>query len=158
MNGLLFVLLSLLVSCTQMQENYRARVCHYDGAFEEGTNDAQAGHVMRGESIAQNCPDKVKADVRKGYREGYTTARANTNPGVVINNNIKDGRYRRNTQSKMCIESFGKKVCGYGCIESYGKAKCARHPGNNCLDEYGKIVCGSNCREEYGKVLCEWRE
>ncbi len=153
-----FLLIFFLFSCTQMKENYRARVCHYDGAFEEGNNDAQAGHKMRGEYVADKCPDRVKADVRRGYREGYTTARTNSNTGVVVHKNEKESHYRRNTNNKMCIENFGKKVCGYGCIESYGKAKCARHPGNNCLDEYGKIVCGSNCKEESGRVLCEWRE
>ena len=158
MKILILFVLAMFFSCTQIQKNHVKRYCHYDGAFEAGSNDAQDGKSMKGESLAQNCPDRMKVDVRKGYRDGYTTERASRPTGVYADDNVKEGRIRRNYMTRSCIESFGKKVCGYGCIESYGKARCARHPGHNCMDEYGKIVCGSNCREESNRILCDYRE
>lgn len=152
--------LSLLLcfSCSQVQEKNPQRICHYDGAFEEGAEDARSGERMRGESVAEVCSETVKAEVRKGYRDGYTTAKASRPTSVVVKNSPESKRSQRDNYTRMCIENFGKKVCGFGCIESYGKAKCARHPGNHCLDEFGKIVCGHDCREEQGKVVCEYRE
>lgn len=160
MKWICFFLLSFVFSCTHMKENYRERVCNYDGAYEEGTNDAQNGEEMRGSYVANQCHDKVKADVRKGYRDGYTNSKASRPHNMVVTRKNKNGRGSgpRSAYTRMCIDSFGKKVCGYGCIESYGKAKCARHPGNHCMDEFGKIVCGHNCYEQAGKILCEYRE
>ena len=106
MKAITFLCLTLLFSCTQMQENYRQRVCHYDGAFEEGTNDAQTGDQMRGEYVAAQCPDQVKADVRKGYRDGYVQSKASRPTSIVINNNSKENRRRKNDYNKMCIESL----------------------------------------------------
>jgi hypothetical protein len=157
MRNFIFVIFILLLGCAEAKNNYLKRICHYDGAFEEGTNDAQNGYQMRGEKHAQECPDRVKADVRKGYREGYTTAKTNS-PNAAMIKNSKSHRTSRSFMTKSCIENFGKQVCGYGCIESFGTAKCARHPGNNCIDEYGQIVCGQNCKDEGSQIHCDYRE
>jgi hypothetical protein len=149
----LFVL--ALSACASMQKDYQNRICHYSGAFEEGVNGAQAGQPMAGENLAQQCPQPVQDDVRRGYRDGYMSIRnlpPEQAPLIVINGG---GGHRDKQRERQCLTSYGQQVCGYGCIEAYGKARCAQNPRHTCSEFYGQIYCGTNCHEDYGQVHCD---
>lgn len=158
MNRLITVLLCgtfgfMICSCETLTKDFESRVCHYDGAYEAGSNDADAGKKMNGEALVIQCPQKTQASVRKGYREGFNSKRYDSQTNLV-GSLLNFSSNNSNIQQK-CITSYGKKTCGFDCKEAYGKVKCARVSSHNCIEAYGKIQCGQNCREAYGKINCE---
>ena len=144
----ILALLFIVSSCAGMKEDYLARICHYDGAFEEGLNDAKSEERMAGEDLALQCSEDKRADVRKGYREGYLSFRPATKNEITI--------IHGSSKPQECHEdNFGKKVCGYNCIKSFGEVHCGRKPDHYCVEDYGKYICGKNCKEDFGKVKCQ---
>jgi hypothetical protein len=59
--------------CESMARDFEERACNYEGAFQQGLNDAKADKKMNSEALAYQCPANTKSDVRKGYREGYSS-------------------------------------------------------------------------------------
>ncbi len=144
---LFFGLLLSLVGCAAVKKDFQERTCHYDGAFQKGANEAQAGEAMNAEQTVSQCPDSTAADVRKGYRDGYIGVKSTP---AVVNANVAS-----NAPKQECLDAYGKRACGYSCKEAYGKLKCAKIPGNTCTEAYGNITCGTKCRNEHGKIRCD---
>ena len=174
-----FTMTATLTSCAAMQQDYENRMCNYDGAYEAGANAARERSAMNGSGIASQCPAQARDAVMSGYRAGFasvpptpiiqpapivivqppppTPIRVNpTYPGYPRQGGGGMGTYIPPAQQ--CIESYGRKVCGYGCKESYGNIRCAREPRHSCMESYGKIYCGLNCREDGGRVVCDETE
>ena len=129
---------------------YRYNYCTYDGAYALGVNDANTETSMRPKP-AELCDQKVKSEVRKGYREGYSTALKSrpTKVEVNVDNNIGTSNQQE------CKGSYYNRTCGYNCIWSFGTWYCAKRPSDRCLEAYGKVKCGSNCRVNYGNIICD---
>lgn len=147
----ILVLTIFTVSCAQMKEAEMKRLCNYEGAYNDGHNDAQKNEPMNSDAINTLCSEETKAEALQGYREGYKSATPAA-PLVIINNN--NGRHN-NYPPKECREKFGEKICGYNCVEAYGEIKCAQRPDHICLAHFSEIKCGKNCKVEYGNIKCE---
>lgn len=177
--ALMFSILISLSGCAAIQQDYENRMCNYDAAYEEGANAARQKGQMQGSMIASNCPVQARDAVMSGYRAGYAsvpqqrpTAQPAPGPVVIVNPGagFQNPTYPSrgggtviinptapSQPQQQCLESYGRRVCGYGCKESYGNIRCASNPRHSCLASYGKIYCGLNCREDVGRVVCdEW--
>ena len=139
-------LLVFCFSCASLRESFQANYCNYEGAYSAGTNDANGGHPMSG-APAIGCPEESRAEVRRGYREGYSNAQKNR--PVQLNINLGSSAKRE------CHRNYGQEVCGYHCIEAYGQWYCAGQPTDNCIENYSKVRCGSNCRKDFGEIHCD---
>jgi len=140
--------------CAGMMASWRAHNCHYDGAYKAGMNDARSGEQMR-MGFSHPCRAEVRAEVERGYREGYTAGVGGGRvvvgvhgPGAPV---VVEGGPRWH-----CEDAYGKRECGYRCVQAYGQIACAREPHHNCVQAHGKVACGPNCRSEYGKIVCDW--
>lgn len=61
----------VLLGCASKQQRIINTQCNYDGAYQKGYNDAQAGLEMD-DHVDQICFGyDTKSIVRKAYREGY---------------------------------------------------------------------------------------
>lgn len=85
MKKLVLLLPLCLLACAELQKDFETRTCHYDGAYQAGVNDAQDGKSMKVDNIAYQCPENTKAEVRKGYREGYTSSKRDAAPAALVN-------------------------------------------------------------------------
>src|SRR5689334_471103 len=137
---LIAIYLALLFSgCASMQQYIHDNYCNYEGAYTVGMNDANSGAEMNAMPAA-HCPEATKAEVRRGYREGYTNGNRGRSSKVY---------------NKECHQDFGERICGYNCIHSFGHWYCADGMGDNCIESYGIVRCGSNCRKEFGEIRCD---
>lgn len=142
---LLGLVLASMSACAGMMASWRAANCHYDGAYTAGMNDAREGKPMQPQ-FASSCEAPKRAEVARGYREGFTAGAGGT---VMVAGSTAP------TKQWKCEQAYGKKACGYECIEAYGNIACAQDPNHNCVEAYGKIRCGANCRSEFGKIVCD---
>ena len=161
----------LLSGCAAMQEDYQNQMCNYDAAFESGANAARQNGQMQGSMIAGNCPIEARDSVMSGYRAGYASVPQQrpvlqpVTPVIIVRppvaggllNPTYPGRRPSPVPDQQCVESYGRRVCGYGCQSAYGLVRCASNPRHSCISSYGKIECGLNCRGEFGRIFCdEW--
>jgi hypothetical protein len=156
MRILTLVLGVFIIAGCQSAEKFEAKTCHYDGAYQQGANDGKQSADLRGEELAYKCPENTRADVRRGYREGYESFSKKNRSFVDI---LKD-KVEGSGKPQTCKENkAGEEICGYGCIETNGEVKCAKKSEHACMSSGGKIHCGLNCRESRpGKVTCDERE
>lgn len=152
--------------CAGMMASWRAHNCHYDGAYKAGMNDARNGEEMR-MNFSHPCRAETRAEVERGYREGYT---AGVGGGqVVVGGGAQGGGVvvsaggvgagpvaAQGDPAWRCRTAYGQRRCGFGCVKAYGKIACARERHHNCVQAYGNVACGPNCRSEYGKIVCDW--
>lgn len=89
---LALVFLSSCAALHEMQlrseERHRELYCSYDGAYTLGVNQAISGQSMD-PTIARLCSEEVKADVQRGYREGFMSERSNRPTVFNFGNNKK---------------------------------------------------------------------
>jgi hypothetical protein len=139
------LVLSFLTACAAMQQQYVDTLCKTEGAYTQGYNDGHGAGRMDS-SFASMCPAEQDA-LRRAYRDGFEkgAARIAAEPRPAIPPN---GEWR-------CLESFGKKVCGYDCREAFGRVRCAQREGDNCVAAFGSIRCGTRCREQFGEIQCD---
>jgi hypothetical protein len=110
-----------LIGCAELQKDFEARSCHYDGAYQAGVNDAQDGRVMNADQLSAQCPQGTRAEVRKGYREGYTTSKRDSAPSALIN-----GLMNRNAQAARCNP---KAEAHRGFCGNLNQTECSTHKG-----------------------------
>ncbi len=113
-----FLLFVGLTGCAQMQKDWEARTCNYDGSYAEGVNDAQNRSKMNPARLTSQCPSNTLAEVQKGYREGYTTQN-NSLSGLV-------DRLRPQSASA-CVSKDSdahSSFCG-----GFGQSECQTHSG-----------------------------
>jgi hypothetical protein len=65
--------------CAAMMASWREHNCNYDGAYKTGMNAARKGEQMK-TNFADPCEASTRAEVERGYREGFTAGAA----GAVV--------------------------------------------------------------------------
>lgn len=106
--------------CAAMEADFRNRTCHYDGGYEVGVNDAQAGKPMNKAAVTHYCEESTKADTSRGYTEGYMTIKKNP----VININTQQSQAAPRCRAKQGQEVFAN-FCG-----NLNEFNCGAH--SNC--------------------------
>ncbi len=137
------------IGCAGPMSEWRTANCNYNGAYQIGVNDARTGRPMDAARLNPSCEDINAPDVQRGYREGYETgmkvpqvqAGPSSEATVVI--------------PQTCLESLGKKVCGYNCVKGLTDVQCAIKPEHNCVEAAGQIRCGMNCKADTGQITCD---
>ncbi|MBL8785001.1 MAG: hypothetical protein JNJ59_08890 [Deltaproteobacteria bacterium] len=66
-------LCALPMGCAALAEQWRQEHCHFDGAYQDGVNDARLGRVMDADYYVDQCTADAAQAVRDGYRRGYET-------------------------------------------------------------------------------------
>jgi hypothetical protein len=67
-----------------MREEYKARVCSREAAYEQGMNDGRE-EKPKNSGFSSVCDPQDRKGVAQGYREGYEAAvKAANQPGVKI--------------------------------------------------------------------------
>ena len=123
MKKLVLLLPLCLMACAEMQKDYQTRTCHYDGAYQTGVNDAQNGKNMNVDPLVYNCPEESKEAVRKGYREGYTTAKRDAGPTNLIKALVGS-----NAHAPRCVAKGGASAHQNFCADK-DKSLCQVHSG-----------------------------
>lgn len=96
---LIGVLVLAATSCETMQKMNQERFCNYNGAYEQGVNDAQNGKQMNAIPYTMDCVGASKDEATKGYREGFMTIK--TAPVISTN---------QNNVPKACHADIGKEA------------------------------------------------
>lgn len=134
------------------RSTYIESSCNYNSAFRKGYNDAQTDKPMSTD-LEQSCDPTLRTQVSTGYMDGYQ-AYVKAKPMEV---NVGQTGPQQQTQVSgwTCLESYGKKECGFDCKQAYGSIKCAKESSHNCVENSGNIFCGLNCQVQNNQVSCK---
>lgn len=128
-----------LAGCAGMQQAYRDQICHAEGGYERGMNDARTGEPMN-QSFANACEGAGREAALKGYREGYTAGLASVQaekPKTQINVNI--GGSPGNSKKFYCeVRAFTQKFSAWGATELEAKVEAQKR----CMERYHEMHCG----------------
>lgn len=134
--GILF--LTLLTSCAGMHEAWVNQNCNFDSAYEKGNNDREDGAKMDS-SIYSSCPDTNRAQIIKGYREGYEQARSSEARGssIQIGGTQINFPNKKNNSFFCSLEIFGKKYEAFGAT----KLEATKAVQSQCAKVNNQIHC-----------------
>ena len=136
------VLAICLCSCAAIQKSS----CNTDTAYSQGVNDARGNRDMQ-TNYAYFCPAS-QSQINAAYGRGYKT---------VLKHQINKGYGPHRDDGWTCLDSYGKKVCGYNCIkDNLSKVYRGQHRYDNCVeDSFNKIKCGKHCRIDMNSAICD---
>lgn len=142
------IFLPILSFAQSQQEYQRTKVCNPDAAFAAGLNAGKSNDDME-VNFAAKCGAYTKtlnAKYADGYKFGYL------NQKEQLHETYNRRQYKPPEQ---CLETFGKKVCGYDCKKSFNKVMCAEKPSQQCIvGNFGNIECGYSCIKAGQSIAC----
>ncbi|MBY0416146.1 MAG: hypothetical protein K2Q18_18380 [Bdellovibrionales bacterium] len=148
MKSLFLISLLALSSCAGMMEDWKRQNCNYNKAYEAGNNTREEGTPM--DSSEYNaCPDEVRNEVLKGYRDGYERSRQSevqNNRGV----GIKIGSTQINIGNKASAKSYFCTLEAFtSTYEAFGATKLEAQKAvqAKCMQNYDRMHCDEfRCR------------
>ena len=102
-----------LTGCESMMKDWQSTNCNKDAAYAGGMNDARAGKAMNTQYAGQ-CPPESQAEVREGYKNGYTEGLASVKGETPLINVVIGGSGNQKDNWFCETEAFGKKYSAWG--------------------------------------------